>query len=117
MKGATLTAADTSVTLLPSAAKHKSQIPGLALTISKNLLVVAVIGIAYAQRDRQKIAERDEKMGQGSGGCSASYAFWFGVTVTSSLGLLGGLWFWVLFRATLEYDTGFPATTPRRRRN
>lgn len=107
---------------LPAATKRKVQIKIVALTIFKILLAVAVVSLmafAYTLWGGSCIATRESEVGavgKGGDGWSAGWAFWVGVGVTASLGSLGSVWFWGLFRTTLEYDKGFPAMIPRCKR-
>lgn len=83
--------------------------------------VLGLVIVTYASWGNQEFAIAPRKMetkNMDAGGrvWSAGYAFWLGIVVASLPGLVGGKWVWDSFRATLEYETSFPATIPRRRR-
>jgi hypothetical protein len=106
-----------STSLLPSATKQKVQnfASGLGFLLG---LIVIIVAVAYSLWGKHSIVAREFEIEDkaGGGSWSVASAFWIGVVAASSLSLLGGAWSWGLFRSTLEYETKYPATIPRRRK-
>jgi hypothetical protein len=106
-----------SSSLLPLATNQKVQNLALSLKFLLGLIMI-IVAVVYSLWIWQSIVARESEVEDKDKGGSwgVASAFWIGVAVASSLGLLVGTWSWSLFRSTLEHETKYPATIPRHRK-